>query len=56
VALTLKKTESHPETARQFITPFPALPPELEGALDCPDFKEDNFLDDLLDILKKTGQ
>jgi len=53
VALTLKKTESHPETARQFITPFPALPPGLEGALDCPDFKEDTFLDNLLDILKK---
>ena len=53
VAMTLKKTESHPETARQFITSFPGLPPELAGALDCPDFKDDNFLDKLMDILKK---
>ena len=53
VALTIKKIESHPETAKQFIAPFTDLPPELEGALDCPDFKEDNFLDKLLDILKK---
>ncbi len=53
VAMTLKKTESNPETARQFIALFPDLPPELAGALDCPDFKEDNFLDKLMDILKK---
>lgn len=53
VALTLKKTESDKETAKQFITPFPDLPPELQGALDCPDFIEDSFLDKLMDILKK---
>jgi penicillin-binding protein 1A len=53
VALTLKKTESDPETAKEFIEPLPGLPPELEEALDCPDFKEDNFLDKLFDIIDK---
>ena len=53
VALTLKKVESDPETRGQFIAPFPNLPPELAGALDCPDFKEDSFFDKFLDIFKK---
>ena len=53
VALTLKKIESDRDLTNQFISPFPALPPELEGALDCPDFKEDNLFDKLLDLFKK---
>jgi penicillin-binding protein 1A len=53
VALTLKKTESDPETRGMFIAPFPDLPPELEGALDCPDFKKDTFIDNFLDLFKK---
>jgi hypothetical protein len=36
-----------------FIAPFPDLPPELEGALDCPDFKKDTFIDNFLDLFKK---
>ncbi len=54
VAITLRKTELFPGTAGEFISPFPGLPPELERTLDCPDFKEDNFLDRLMDILKKS--
>ena len=54
VAMTLRKTESFPETAGEFITQFPVLPAELAEALDCPDFKEDGFLDKLMDILKKS--
>jgi penicillin-binding protein 1A len=53
VALTLRKVESDPETRRKFISLFPDLPPELKGALDCPDFKEDTFIDNFLDIFKK---
>ncbi len=53
VALTLKKTESHPGTASRFTEAFPPLPPELQGALDCPDFKEDNLSDKLIDIFRK---
>jgi len=43
VALTLKKAESRPVTAGRFIKPFPPLPPELQGSLDCPDFIEDKL-------------
>lgn len=53
VASTLKKIESDPETRRQFIVSFPDLPPELAGALDCPDFKKDSFIDKFLDLFKK---
>jgi penicillin-binding protein 1A len=53
VALTLKRIESDPETRGEFIASFPDLPPELEGALDCPDFKKDSFVDKFLDLFKK---
>ena len=53
VALTLKKAESDPEIRKQFFAPFPVLSPELLSSLDCPDFKNDNFLDKLLDIFNK---
>jgi len=52
-ALTLKQIESSPEIIEKYILPFPDLPPELAGALDCPDFKEDNFFDKLFDLFKK---
>ena len=53
VALTLKKIESDPDLTDKFISPFPSLPPELAGALDCPDFKKDNLFDKFLDLFKK---
>jgi penicillin-binding protein 1A len=53
VALTLKKLESDPETMGQFIAYFPDLPPDLAGALDCPDFKKDNVIDKFMDFFKK---
>jgi penicillin-binding protein 1A len=52
VALTMKKVESDPETREQLIGSFPDLPPELAGALDCPDFKKDNFIDKFIDFFK----
>ena len=56
VALTLKKVQGDPALKEQLISPFPELPPELQGALDCPDFREDNFFDRLFDLFqnKKT--
>jgi len=30
--------------------PFPELPPELEAALLCPDFREKTFFDRLIDL------
>ena len=53
VALTFRKIESDPETRAQLIDSFPGLPPELAGALDCPDFKEDNLIDKVIDLFKK---
>jgi penicillin-binding protein 1A len=52
VALTLKKAELNPELRGELMAPFPDLPPELEGVLDCPDFKEKNILDRFLEIFK----
>ncbi len=53
VALTLRKIESDPETRVQLIDSLPGLPPDLAGALDCPDFKEDNIIDKVVDLFKK---
>ena len=53
VALTIKKIESDPEVRSQLSASFPDLPPELTGALDCPDFKEDKFVEKFLDLFKK---
>jgi len=52
VALTLKKAESDPELMKQLNTPFPDLPPELQGALDCPDFRDKTFFDRLIDLIE----
>ena len=53
VALTLKKVQSNPVLMEQLIKPFSDLPPELKNALDCPDFKEDNFIDKFFDLFQK---
>ncbi|MFA6128174.1 MAG: transglycosylase domain-containing protein [Bacteroidales bacterium] len=45
VARTLKKTELDPTLRIELIAYFPGLPFELQGALDCPDFREENFMD-----------
>jgi penicillin-binding protein 1A len=52
VALTLKKAESYPELLKQLDIPFPELPAELQGALDCPDFKDKTFFDRLIDLIE----
>ncbi len=53
VALTLKKMKQNRSLSQSLIKPFPELPPELAGALDCPDFKEDSFFDIIFDIFEK---
>ena len=53
VALTIKKIGSDPEAGKKLLGSFPVLPPELAAALDCPDFKEDAFFDNFLDLFKK---
>ena len=53
VALTLKKIQDNPRLSKRFITSFPLLDTELERQMDCPDFKETDLLDDILDFLKR---
>ncbi|MBN1185311.1 MAG: transglycosylase domain-containing protein [Bacteroidales bacterium] len=53
VALTLKKIQDNPKLSKRFITPFPLPDPELERQMDCPDFKETDLLDNILDFLKR---
>jgi penicillin-binding protein 1A len=53
VALTLKKAETDPELMQMINRPFPVLPPELAGALDCPDFRDKTFFDRLIDIFRE---
>lgn len=52
VALTLKKAQQDPVLREQLFAEFPALPPELSGMLDCPDFKEKNLFDRIIDIFE----
>jgi len=53
VALTLRKAMADPSTMELLADSFPALPFDLSGALDCPDFREDNIIDKFVDIFKK---
>ena len=53
VALTLKKVQGNDTLGTQFETSFPELPTELKGALDCPDFKENNLFDKFMDLFQK---
>lgn len=54
VALTLKKIRQNSSLKDQLISGFPDLPPELQNALDCPDFKEKNLFDKIIDIFEKN--
>ncbi len=53
VALTLKKAETDRELMQMINKPFPLLPPELAGALDCPDFRDKTFFDRFIDIFRE---
>jgi penicillin-binding protein 1A len=53
LALTLKKVQSNDTLTHQLISLFPDLPSDLQGALDCPDFKEKNMFNKFLDHFQK---
>jgi hypothetical protein len=38
--------------SEKYLLPFPPLPPELEDALDCPDFREKSFFDEIIDVFQ----
>jgi penicillin-binding protein 1A len=50
VALTLKKVQDNDTLVHQLIGLFPDLPADLQGALDCPDFKEKNIVNKFMDL------
>jgi len=52
VALTLKKVQANDTLKHQLINHFPDLPPDMQGALDCPDFKEKNILNKFMDLIQ----
>jgi penicillin-binding protein 1A len=53
VGLTLKKLQENDTLANELIAPFPDLPPDLKGSLDCPDFKDKNIFDKVRDLFQK---
>jgi penicillin-binding protein 1A len=53
VAMTLRKTEKDPTLRDQLFRPFPDLPPELERALDCPDYRDKKLIFKFIDIFKR---
>lgn len=53
VALTLRNVQATPLLSEKFFAPFPELPPELLGALDCPDFREKSLFDRIIDLFEK---
>lgn len=52
-ALTLKKIQNRPALAGRYITTFPLPDPQIENEMNCPDFRESDFLDNLIDMLKR---
>ena len=52
VGLTLKKVQDNDTLTHQLISLFPDLPVDLQGALDCPDFKEKNIMNKFMDLFQ----
>jgi len=52
VALTLKKVQNNDTLTHQLISLFPDLPPDLQGAIDCPDFKEKNIINKFMNLFQ----
>jgi penicillin-binding protein 1A len=52
VALTLKKVQANDTLRHQLIGSFPELPQDLQGTLDCPDFKEKTFGNKFMDLFR----
>jgi penicillin-binding protein 1A len=50
VAMTLQKVQQNQGLADKLIAPFPELPEELRGSLDCPDFKDKNVFDNIKEL------
>ena len=53
VARTLKNVEMDPVARGTLMESFPPLPAELHGALDCPDFRQETFMEKVQPIFGK---
>ncbi|MFO7617888.1 MAG: transglycosylase domain-containing protein [Bacteroidales bacterium] len=53
VGRTLRSVQSNPVLRERFFAPFEPLSPQLEKLLECPDFREDNLIDKLEDLIIK---
>jgi penicillin-binding protein 1A len=54
VGLTFKNMQTSPELMDEFAGYFPALPPELQYELDCPDYREKTTMENFMGIFKKN--
>lgn len=52
VALTLRELQQNKELRQELISNFPELPQELVNDLNCPDFKEITFFEEIIDIFR----
>jgi penicillin-binding protein 1A len=52
IARTLQDVQKNKILSNQLFSPFPELPGELADALDCPDFRDKTFFENVIDIFK----
>ncbi|HLN55807.1 MAG TPA: transglycosylase domain-containing protein [Bacteroidales bacterium] len=52
IARTLRDVQQNKELSKKLISYFPELPPEMADELNCPDFKEITFFEEIIDIFK----
>ena len=52
IGLTLREVQKNKELSVKLFKSFPELPPEMADELQCPDFKEKTFFEDVIDIFK----
>ena len=50
VARTLREVQRNEKLSAELISAFPELPPELAGELNCPDYRELTFFEEVIDI------
>ncbi|MFN8239398.1 MAG: transglycosylase domain-containing protein [Bacteroidales bacterium] len=53
IALTCQKIQSDSALMNRYSRDFAPLPPELEGVMDCPDYKDNKLLFRIIDIFRK---
>ena len=52
-ALTLQESQKNKSLKKEINAPFPMLTPELISLLDCPDYQEDSYFENLFEQFRK---